>query len=105
MDGLIEDLREDGQHLFFEFAMLLLQVVELFFGRVGGSSHAFEEHLNQLIPRLDLSLIKETDEQAITPRVVVDIAHVAHIEGGGLRGKLLNLSVGNLFEEGLCRQD
>ena len=54
---------------------------------------------------LDLGVIEETDEQTIASGLVMDVAHVADVEGRGFRGKLLHLGVGNLGEEGAGRQD
>ena len=101
VDRLVEDLGEDCQHLLFQLAMLLVQLFEPLFGGVGGVPHALEEHLDQLVARLDLGVMEETEEQAIAPGLMMDIADVAHVEGGGLRGKLLNLGVGNVAQKGL----
>jgi hypothetical protein len=62
----------------------------LFFGGGGRASHAFEEYLSQRIAGLDLGLIEETDQLAVAPGSVVNITHVANIEGRGLRRELLN---------------
>ena len=96
VDRLVEDLGKDRQHLLFQLAMLVVQLFEPLFGGVGGAPHALEEHLDQLVARLDLGVMEETEEQALAPGPMQDIAHVAHVEGGGLRGKLLNLGVGNV---------
>ena len=56
-DGLIDDLCKDRQHMFFELAVLLLEFLEALFCAVEGQAHAFEEHLDQLVPSLHLSLM------------------------------------------------
>src|SRR2546429_6545861 len=45
--------------------------------------------------------MEETEEQAIASWPIRDIADITHVEGGGLRGKLLNLGVGNTAQKGL----
>ena len=100
VEGLMEDIRKDCEHLFFELAIVALQLFEVLLGRGGGAAHAFEEHLDQLVWRLNLGVIEKTDEQAIPSRSVVNMAHVADFEGRGLRRKLLNLCVRDLCQEG-----
>jgi len=39
VDRLIEHVSEDRQHLFFQLAMLVVQLLELFFGGGGGALH------------------------------------------------------------------
>ena len=82
VNRVVEHLREDREHLLFQLAMLLVQLFEPLFGGVGGVPHALEEHLDQLVARLDLGVMEETEEQAIAPWPMEDLADVAHVEGG-----------------------
>ena len=46
VNRVIEHLREDREHLLFQLAMLLVQLLEPLFGGGGGAAHALEEHLD-----------------------------------------------------------
>jgi hypothetical protein len=48
VEGPIEDIREDREHLFFELAIVVLELFEALLGRSGGAAHAFEEPLDEL---------------------------------------------------------
>jgi hypothetical protein len=65
--------------------------------------HALEEHLGELVACVDLGLVEETDEQAMAPGSVSNVAHVADVQSSSFRSKLLYLRVGNLGQEGTCR--
>jgi hypothetical protein len=60
--------------------MLLVQLCEPLFGGVGDVPDALEHHLHQLIARLDLGVMEETEEQAIAPWPIQNIADVAYVE-------------------------
>ena len=101
VNRVIEPLREDREHLLFQFAMLLVQLFEPLFGRVGGVTHALEEHVDQLVPCLDLGMMEETEQEAPSPMPMEDRADIAQVEGRSLGGKLGNLGVSNAVEKGL----
>ena len=103
MDRLIDHVGENRQHLFFQLTMLIVQLLESLFGCGRRAPHALEEHLGELVACVDLGLIEETHEQAVAPGLVRDVTHVADIQGGSFRGKLLYLRGGNLGQEGTCR--
>ena len=96
---------EDRQHLFFQFAMLIVQLLEVLFGCGGSAPHALEEHLHQRVAGLYLGVIEEAYEQTVASGLVLDVAHIADVEGGSFCGKLLHLGMGNVGEEGACRQE
>src|SRR5262244_2528776 len=96
VDRLLDHVGEDRQHLFFQFAMLVVQLLELLFGGGSCASHALEEHRHECVAGVHLGLIEETNKQTVASGMVLDIAHVADVEGGGFRGKLLHLGVGNV---------
>src|SRR5215813_2833049 len=83
--------------------MLVLQLFESLFGSGRRTPHALEEHLGECVARVDLGLVEETEEQAVAPRLVSNVAHATNVQGGSFRGKLLDLRVGNLGETGTGR--
>jgi hypothetical protein len=97
---VVEHLREDRKHLLFQFAMLLVQLFEPLFGRGGGVAHALEEHLDQLVPCLDLGMMEETEQETPAVRAMQDRADITQVEGRSLCSKLCNLGVGNAAEKG-----
>ena len=99
VNRVIEHLREDREHLLFQLAMLLVQLFEPLFGGVGGVAHALEEHLDQLVPCLDLGVMEETEQETPAPGAMQDRADIAQVEGRGLGGKLLE------FWCGQCRAE
>jgi hypothetical protein len=105
VERLVDHLSEDGQHLFFQLAMVVLQFREARLGSRSRAPHALEEHLHEFVTGLDLGVIEKTDEQAVTPGRGRDVTQVTDIEGRGFCGKLLHFRVGKRGEEGPGRQD
>ncbi len=105
VNRVIEHLREDREHLLFQLTMLLMQLFEPLFRRVGGVAHALEEHVDQLVPCLDLGVMEETEQETPAPGSMQNRTDIAQVEGRGLGGKLLNLGVGNAAEKGLRGDD
>ena len=80
MSGVCRDLREDREHLLFQFTMLLVQLFEPLFGRGGGVAHALEEHVDQLVPCLDLGVMEETEQETPAVRAMQDRADITQVE-------------------------
>jgi hypothetical protein len=98
---VLEDLSEDGEHLLFQLTMLFMQLFEPLLSRIGGVAHALEEHVDQLVPCLDLGVMEETEQEAPSPRPMEDRADIAQVEGRSLGGKLGNFGVSDAVEKGL----
>jgi hypothetical protein len=62
VDRVIDDLSKDRQHVFFKRAVLVLEVCELLLRQANGVAHAPQEHLDQLVARVHLSLMQETHQ-------------------------------------------
>ncbi len=105
VDRLIEHVGEDRQHLFFQLAMLVMQLLEVLFGGGGSALHTLEEHRHELVAGMHLGLVQETDQQTVASGLVLDVAHIPDVEGGSFCGKLLHLGMGNVGEEGPGRQE
>ena len=56
--GMSQDLAEDREELFLDRALVLLQVVQPLDGSILGPAHPADEHLDELITRLGLGLVK-----------------------------------------------
>ena len=104
MSGVLEHLREDREHLLFQFTMLLVQLFEPLFGRGGSVAHALEEHVDQLVPCLDLGVMEETEQRDSSGAGHAGSRDITQVEAS-LRGKLCNLGVRNATEKGLRGND
>ena len=85
VNRVLEDLREDREHLLFQLTMLLVQLFEPLFGRGGSVAHALEEHVDQLVPCLDLGVMEETEQETPAVRAMQDRANITQVEGRSLR--------------------
>ncbi len=71
--GMSQDLAEDREELFLDRALVLLQRVQPLDGPIPSAPHPADEHLDELIAGLGLGLVKQAQQQSVSPPRLADI--------------------------------